>query len=554
MATNLSEQQRQQLDSIVQRMVANGENDTNIRTVVEDFKSKYGGSDILGQQGNQADIQSSQTYKPLFPYDTTNPSIPQKTGLSMIGNVPSSLWSNIKNIGTLAKDFVMYSNPISSSLGIGQDKNPVTNVGKIIGGAGVQAGKALGVVPKDVQTPEFEAAVDFLGSRYGSWENFQRTANNDPVGVALDLAALVSTGAGALGKTEELSQTTGNILSKVKETPSTIKGKILGNTASDLESNVGRALPMVGKYTPAQALSQNEKAINALQEIANRSKDILVKDASGVLKTFDPVKATFAETLQAWKQTRDQIYNEYSQLASSAGDAGYRITNTDFQNIFKDLNTTIKSSTSGFSNVAKQLKNDMIRIFKDNRYKGQGMVMKEIRPTDFQQFLEELNTMVKADPRTPQAKVAAELSQKIRGIMDEKILSATGEEYQQLRTMYQNLKSIEQPLINQFKRVAKGNYGKGFTPYIEGFGTIDTFLGALSGSPTELARGGALFTMGKIMEYLKNPENNLRHAFDALLQGTTKKIPVKPVPLTPLIPAAPSLNQSNPIYVNQPKQ
>ena len=57
-----------------------------------------------------------------------------------------------------------------------------------------------------------------------------------------------------------------------------------------------------------------------------------------------------------------------------------------------------------------------------------------------------------------------------------------------------------------------------------------------------------------IMEYLKNPENNLRHAFDALLQGTTKKIPVKPVPLTPLIPAAPSLNQSNPIYVNQPKQ
>jgi len=44
----LKEQDRAKLDKIVQQMEANGESDNYIRSVVNDFKSKYGGDDITG--------------------------------------------------------------------------------------------------------------------------------------------------------------------------------------------------------------------------------------------------------------------------------------------------------------------------------------------------------------------------------------------------------------------------------------------------------------------------------------------------------------------------
>src|SRR6516162_8369470 len=41
MPQQLSEEHRQKLDSIVQRMIANQESDANIQFVVDDFKKKY---------------------------------------------------------------------------------------------------------------------------------------------------------------------------------------------------------------------------------------------------------------------------------------------------------------------------------------------------------------------------------------------------------------------------------------------------------------------------------------------------------------------------------
>src|SRR3990167_4999316 len=41
MATNLTEDKRKQLDSIVQKMIQNKEPDESIRFVVDDFKKKY---------------------------------------------------------------------------------------------------------------------------------------------------------------------------------------------------------------------------------------------------------------------------------------------------------------------------------------------------------------------------------------------------------------------------------------------------------------------------------------------------------------------------------
>lgn len=141
-----------------------------------------------------ADQQSAKDYNAIFPSKTGEG--PLKAGLKALGNVPSSAINLAKGIGSALL------HPIQTVKGLGSIA--VGGVEKLIPG-------------QQAQEQNFNQFSSFLKERYGSLENLQRTATNDPFGFGTDILSLVSGVAGATGRTAQLArgiETTGQLVTK----------------------------------------------------------------------------------------------------------------------------------------------------------------------------------------------------------------------------------------------------------------------------------------------------------------------------------------------------
>jgi archaellum component FlaC len=132
-----------------------------------------------------------------------------------------------------------------------------------------------------------------------------------------------------------------------------------------------------------------------------------------------------------------------------------------------------------------------------------------------QKFIENINTDVNPMSDKAGAQVSGKTSQVLRGILDKKIEGATGEGYQALRSQYADIKSIEDNLINQFKKSSRG-IGKGVGDWVEGFGSLDTVVGLLTSNPATMAKGAGMFALGKYMKKFRDPEAKLQNIFKAI--------------------------------------
>lgn len=216
----LNEQDRQKLDGIVQQMTDNGESDADIQFVVDDFKSKYGGSD------NSID-------------SVMKPAEPEKKSVGgFLGNVVKSGGNFLGGLATAV------THPVQT----------LKTVGSLALGAGDNLLEGIGLSSGDNR---FNKMADMVGheyvDRYGGWSNIKNTAYNDPVGVLADLATVLSGGAGVatkVGKVAQIGGTAGKVaeLGKVAEA-----GKIaeagnmarFGSKASELGSFLNKSASFV---------------------------------------------------------------------------------------------------------------------------------------------------------------------------------------------------------------------------------------------------------------------------------------------------------------------
>jgi hypothetical protein len=125
-----------------------------------------------------------------------------QAGLKAAGNLPSSAL----NFGKGLVDIV--TNPVQTAKGIG---GAITDVGRTVTNkiSDVTGIKQIGIQGSQA-TPTLGSLEQVLKDRYGSLENAQRTAIEDPFGVGADIAGILSGGAVAAGKTAQL----GNVASK----------------------------------------------------------------------------------------------------------------------------------------------------------------------------------------------------------------------------------------------------------------------------------------------------------------------------------------------------
>lgn len=119
----------------------------------------------------------------------------------MIGNIPSSTIQLGRNIGQA----------------VTSPKETLSGLGGTLGGLLFQG------LPEGVGNPETRArqtemynnAKQYLGERFGGQENLLRTLQNDPVGLAADLSAVLTGGGSALLKAQSAIGRTGGLVGNV---------------------------------------------------------------------------------------------------------------------------------------------------------------------------------------------------------------------------------------------------------------------------------------------------------------------------------------------------
>ena len=143
--------------------------------------------------------------------------------------------------------------------------------------------------------------ADFIKSRYGSVDEFKKTAMNDPVGVLAD-AALVMTGAG--GAVRAGSKATGNIVQKVgmaadpvNLVTNTAKGAVAKVIPKDLPANWYEGAAKFGTTIP-----QKQRA----QMIQTALDEGVIPSSSGVDKLKDKINAVELSLDEAIKQATAQ--------------------------------------------------------------------------------------------------------------------------------------------------------------------------------------------------------------------------------------------------------
>lgn len=240
------------------------------------------------------DLSTAKPSKEGFDLSTAQPDTGQPRGTIPAEN-PRTVGGFISNLGpNIAQYFGGLAEAVTSPV-----QTAKTLIDIPVGAAAKAFPKAFEFI-NSLDTPEGQAAakraVDTASAvgghyaRYGSIEGIKKAAYEDPVGVASDLSALLSFGAGAVAKVPALTQAG----FKVARAMPAFQGQAALTTAPQQIASVvtpaANALEMAARYTnPLQPVSS---AVNALVPLAGKSAQMAAGIATGAGK--EPFSEAFA--------------------------------------------------------------------------------------------------------------------------------------------------------------------------------------------------------------------------------------------------------------------
>lgn len=295
------------------------------------------GDEQTGTPNTTADPNAPNTYGATFPASPSD--TPLEAGAKSLGNIPSSALNLGENLATAVEHPVKtVGGIVSTLLGVGG------NIAQTIAGA-------IDPKYKTIAPNQFQQTADAVGKaltdRYGSLENAQRTATNDPIGFGTDVLTVLEGGAGALdaaaGTTAEGLQATDaatnaerfldtgkNVMPKAPESGlvsgllnkglstvaqpvvSAVKGvasipaRIAGETAGIAtgagygalkqgfnaattggDANTAFLQGLRGNTSPEELVSQAHDALDQIQQTRNGNYQQMLSSLGGDAKTYD---------------------------------------------------------------------------------------------------------------------------------------------------------------------------------------------------------------------------------------------------------------------------
>lgn len=189
------------------------------------------------------------------------------------------------------------------------NKNTAVNLAKVVGGL-AETPIAL-VTGHQIQNKPYEAFINSMADRYGSWEAVKKTAYQDPVGFLAD-AASVASGAGeavsAAGKVADVSRAVeiGGTITKAADmaNPLNMATKGIGVAADLTKVGLGKIGPMIEqsnlRLTPVQRVANDAKLADVTEYI---SKNIPVGSPEARFEAAGANVDKFEEQIQHYLET-----------------------------------------------------------------------------------------------------------------------------------------------------------------------------------------------------------------------------------------------------------
>jgi hypothetical protein len=382
-------------------------------------------SPVVGQP------QTPNTYGASFRASPTDS--PQIAGLKSLGNVPSSFFG----IGKGILDIVRNPRETLSSM-----------AGVVRGAAGAGARKLVEDTPLEKYTSpvnqdeqQFALVADYMKQRYGSLENFQRTATEDPAGVGLDVLGVLTGGAGLTGRAATLDKVISATAKPVTVGTSKIASGA-GNLATETAGFATSQLTGLSRDT-ISTITKNPQEFNAAQQTGRTrvdlADDVLTavskakEDLSDLGSGYDAIRQ--AETPislpEGWLSPTFQKYglkfqggrvvadkssktrniadiNAIQNFVENWGDS-QTLTPNEYLNMRHDLAELAKYDTSGKSTVARQFGQDLregLLNSKDVRGQVPGLEDLDSKYSAEREFLDQIQKDY-IDPKTQQLKDGA---------------------------------------------------------------------------------------------------------------------------------------------------
>ena len=312
----------------------------------------------LRQQGHQLEGYSDITGTPEAP----SPQL-KDTG-SFMGNVVNSAGNLIGGVASAI------THPIKTTEALG--KVALGGVEKLIPG-------------RQGAENEFDALTSYYKQRYGSVENFLKTAYQDPVGTAADASLIFGGAAGLLGKAGKLSEIggltkTAGVLQKAGGVvnPLNIPGEVVGAvkqipTIEKAITGIQKLSEVPGLKSLASKLQESTLRLTPTQKVKYAKK---LDDVNDYLTKEVPVGNPEAR-LDFVKQNYDDLENVFQSFISKDEIASARtIDRTKLLDQIEQYKQTFSRDRDAFA-IEKQI--DSFKKLIEDRYPGK-IKLDEINP------------------------------------------------------------------------------------------------------------------------------------------------------------------------------
>lgn len=263
---------------------------------------------------------------------------------------------------------------------------------------------------------------------------------------------------------------------------------------------------VAGKNTVGQTDRYQNQALEAVKTIAANKDNLKFVTPEGDEVTGLPTNLRqFAESVD---QTKKSIYDQYTELARQAGDAGAEV---DLANVANELDAVIGNKALQISNpeaveYAKNIKDRLTRGGK-------------VDATTAEQLIKNYNSSLESFYRNPsydtasRAAIDAAVVNNLRKDLDSVIENLTGEQYQALKNQYAALKAIEKDVVKRANMDARKN-AVGLIDYTDIFSGGDIVGGILSLNPALFAKGVAQKGIAEFFKKMNDPNRAIKKMFE----------------------------------------
>ncbi len=264
---------------------------------------------------------------------------------------------------------------------------------------------------------------------------------------------------------------------------------------------------VTGKNSAQDIARSNKRTLSGLKAISDNKANLEFTDADGnVIKGESP--KTVAQLSDSISQTKASIYKQYDALATEAGGKGIRV---NARNIAMELDPVIQNKALSISNPSaiKYAKELQSRLWQGG----------ELDAKTAQEVIQNYNNELKAYYRNPtpghasNVQIDAMVANKMGTMLDDGITSATGKEYQELKSQYGALKSMEKDVAKRSAAIAKQS-NVGFADKFSNIASgAELVRGLMTGNPVDVGMSATIKGIQMYQKYINNPDVGVQKMF-----------------------------------------